>query len=67
FRRAREEKKHARREGDLGMKRAGRNRAAKTRLSNASCPRFSTPPHLDSIEERVTKFGHMRSRFVGQH
>uniref|UniRef100_A0A0E0BIF1 Uncharacterized protein n=1 Tax=Oryza glumipatula TaxID=40148 RepID=A0A0E0BIF1_9ORYZ len=48
------------------MKRAGRNRAAKTRLSNAPCPRFSTPPHLDSTEERVTKFGHTRSRFVGQ-
>ncbi|BAH91364.1 Os01g0829300 [Oryza sativa Japonica Group] len=64
--RAREEKKRARREGDLGMKRAGRNRAAKPRLSNAPCPCFSTLPRLDSAEERVTKFGHTRSRFVGQ-
>ncbi|EAY76358.1 hypothetical protein OsI_04290 [Oryza sativa Indica Group] len=52
--------------GDLGMKRAGRNRAAKPRLSNAPRPRFSTLPRLDSTEERVTKFGHTRSRFVGQ-
>uniref|UniRef100_A0A0E0FV95 Uncharacterized protein n=1 Tax=Oryza nivara TaxID=4536 RepID=A0A0E0FV95_ORYNI len=65
-RRAREEKKRTRREGNLGMKRAGRNRAAKPRLSNAPRPRFSTPPRLDSAEERVTKFGHTRSRFVGQ-
>uniref|UniRef100_A0A0D3EVT1 Uncharacterized protein n=1 Tax=Oryza barthii TaxID=65489 RepID=A0A0D3EVT1_9ORYZ len=52
---------HIDREGDLGMKRAGRNRAAKPRLSNAPRPRFSTLPPLDSAEERVTKFGHTRS------